>query len=175
MRPQEPFRMADARCTFHRFDADAFFEEKKLDILPKSQSFRIKYISFDINERNKKKYETIRWILSLSTSVCNSEMNETKRNKFRAIHKRICTTLERDNWFIRNAQSLRDTSFSFGVRSLFAANNAASQRTQHTSNTRSCNRNIYFIHLSSLFRHKNTHRKRENHIYEKRAVHVLDF
>lgn len=102
------------------------FEEKKLDILPKSQSFRIKYIFWYKWKKRKKQYETIRWILSLLTSVCNSEMNETKRSKFRAIHKRICTTLERDNWFIRNAQILRDTSFSFGVRSLFTANNAAS-------------------------------------------------
>lgn len=42
---------------------------------------------------------------------------------------------------------------------------------RRTSNTRSCTRNVYFIHLSSLFHHKNKHTATN----EKRALLVLDF
>lgn len=67
---QEPFRMPDARCTFQRRRCFFLFfrwvKKKELDILPKFQSFRIKFI-----------YKTIRWILSLSTSVQQSEKSAT--------------------------------------------------------------------------------------------------
>lgn len=42
---------------------------------------------------------------------------------------------------------------------------------RRTSNTRSCTRNVYFIHLSSLFHQENKHTATN----EKRALLVLDF